>query len=313
MSSFNHRDTVLPDVTTEQSTAQVPAIDSVGMQGIAIPLHVLGRRGERLASQAKVDVTVSLDHPNAKGIHMSRLYNLLQQYLSNKDLHKSALTSLMNALIESQDGLSKSAQLNLHFELTVSRPALISKTSGYQSYPASLYVMRSSEHYKAQLKLRVPYSSTCPCSASLSRKALAEAFATQFESKQFEGQQLTVEEVGAWLASKQASIATAHAQRSFADITLDLANKDIPDFIGIIDLVENALGTPLQTAVKREDEQAFAKRNAENLMFVEDSVRRLHAALSTYYQATYFRVKVEHQESLHAHDAIAEISGPVHR
>ncbi|MBT3134439.1 GTP cyclohydrolase I FolE2 [Alteromonas sp. ALT199] len=313
MSSFNHRDTVLPDVTTEQSTAQVPAIDSVGMQGIAIPLHVLGKRGERLASQAKVDVTVSLDHPNAKGIHMSRLYNLLQQYLSNKDLHKSALTSLMNALIESQDGLSKSAQLNLHFELTVSRPALISKTSGYQSYPASLYVMRSSEHYKAQLKLRVPYSSTCPCSASLSRKALAEAFATQFESKQFEGQQLTVEEVGAWLASKQASIATAHAQRSFADITLDLANKDIPDFIGIIDLVENALGTPLQTAVKREDEQAFAKRNAENLMFVEDSVRRLHAALSTYYQATYFRVKVEHQESLHAHDAIAEISGPVHR
>ena len=318
MSSFNHRDTVLPDVTTEQSKAQVPAIDSVGMQGIAIPLHVLGKRGERLSSQAKVDVTVSLDHPSAKGIHMSRLYNLLQQYLSNKDLHKSALTSLMNALIDSQDGLSKSAQLNLHFDLAVSRPALISKTSGYQSYPASLCVMRTSEHYKAQLKLRVPYSSTCPCSASLSRKALAEAFVKQFESKQFEsklfeGQQLTVEEMGAWLASKEASIATAHAQRSFADITLDLANKDIPDFIGIIDLVENALGTPLQTAVKREDEQAFAKRNAENLMFVEDSVRRLHTAFSTYYQATYFRVKVEHQESLHAHDAIAEISGPVHR
>ena len=318
MSSFNHSDTVLPDVTTEHSTAQLPSIDSVGMQGIAIPLHVLGKRGERLASQAKVDVTVSLDHPNAKGIHMSRLYNLLQRYLSNQDLDKSALVSLMNSLIESQDGLSNSAQLNLHVDLTVSRPALISKTSGYQSYPASLCVMRSSEHYKAQLKLRVPYSSTCPCSASLSRKALAEAFVKQFESKLFEGkkfeeQQLTVEELGGWLASKDASIATAHAQRSFADITLDLANKDIPDFTGIIDLVEIALGTPLQTAVKREDEQAFAKRNAENLMFVEDSVRRLYEALSTYYQATYFRVKVEHQESLHAHDAIAELSGPVHR
>jgi len=131
--------------------------------------------------------------------------------------------------------------------------------------------------------------------------------------QQFEGKGLSVEEMGAWLASKQASIATAHAQRSFADITLDLSDNEIPDFIGIIDLIENALGTPLQTAVKREDEQAFAKRNAENLMFVEDSVRRLHEALSTYYQATYFRVKVEHQESLHAHDAIAELSGPVHR
>ena len=308
MSSFNHSDTVLPDVTTEHSTAQLPVIDSVGMQGIAIPLHVLGKRGERLASKATVDVTVSLDHPNAKGIHMSRLYSLLQRYLSNQDLHKSALVSLMNALIESQDELSNSAQLNLHFDLTVSRPALISRMSGYQSYPASLCVRRSPERYEAQLKLRVPYSSTCPCSASLSRKALSEVFVQQFE-----GKGLSVEEMGAWLASKQASIATAHAQRSFADITLDLSDNEIPDFIGIIDLIENALGTPLQTAVKREDEQAFAKRNAENLMFVEDSVRRLHEALSTYYQATYFRVKVVHQESLHAHDAIAEISGPVYR
>jgi GTP cyclohydrolase I len=308
LSSFNHSDTVLPDVTKEHSTAQLPVIDSVGMQGIAIPLHVLGKRGERLASQAKVDVTVSLDHPNAKGIHMSRLYSLLQRYLSNQDLHKSALVSLMNALIESQDGLSNSAQLNLHFDLTVSRPALISRMSGYQSYPSSLCVRRSPERYEAQLKLRVPYSSTCPCSASLSRQALSDAFVQQFEEKD-----LSLEEMGAWLASKQASIATAHAQRSFADITLDLSDNEIPDFIGIIDLIENALGTPLQTAVKREDEQAFAKRNAENLMFVEDSVRRLHEALSTYYQATYFRVKVEHQESLHAHDAIAELSGPVHR
>jgi len=66
LSSFNHSDTVLPDVTTEHSTAQLPVIDSVGMQGIAIPLHVLGKRGERLASKATVDVTVSLDHPMLK-------------------------------------------------------------------------------------------------------------------------------------------------------------------------------------------------------------------------------------------------------
>ncbi len=308
MSRFNHHDWALPDVTTEQSATFLPTIDRVGMQNIALPLKVVGANGERLASQAKVDVTVSLDSCSAKGIHMSRLYNLLQEYLSNQVLNKVALASLMNSLIESQDGLSYSAQLNLNFDLTVSRPALISKTSGYQSYPASLLVTCTSERYQTQLKLRVPYSSTCPCSASLSRKALSDAFV-----KQFEGKACSVQEVGTWLASKQASIATAHAQRSFADITLNLANDDIPDFIGIIDLVENALGTPLQTAVKREDEQAFAKRNAENLMFVEDSVRRLHGAFSTYYQATHFSVKVEHQESLHAHDAIAEISGVVDR
>ena len=96
MASFNSPNTVLPDVTTEQPTAKVPVIDKVGMKGIAIPLHILGKRGERLASKATVDVTVSLDHPNAKGIHMSRLYNLLQRYFINQNLHMSALVSLMN-------------------------------------------------------------------------------------------------------------------------------------------------------------------------------------------------------------------------
>jgi len=308
LSNINPESTGLPDVTTEQSITSLPNIDHVGMQNIAIPLNILCKHGECLASQAKVDATVSLDHPTAKGIHMSRLYNLLQQYLSNQILNQSALSSLMGALIESQEGLSYTAQLNLHFNLTVSRPALISKTSGYQEYPASLSITRSNNQNAAKLKLRVPYSSTCPCSASLSRQALSEAFLQEFE-----GKALAATDIGEWLASKQASIATAHAQRSFADITLTLANDDIPDFVGIIDLVEESLGTPLQTAVKREDEQAFAKRNAENLMFVEDAVRRLHAAFSSYYPATHFHVKVEHQESLHAHDAIAEVSGPVSR
>ena len=40
-----------------------------------------------------------------------------------------------------------------------------------------------------------------------------------------------------------------------------------------------ALGTTLQTAVKRADEQAFALANGQNLMFCEDAARRLHAAL----------------------------------
>ena len=37
--------------------------------------------------------------------------------------------------------------------------------------------------------------------------------------------------------------------------------------------MEAALGTPVQTAVKREDEQAFARLNGRNLMFCEDAPR----------------------------------------
>ena len=68
-------------------------------------------------------------------------------------------------------------------------------------------------------------------------------------------------------------------------------------------LFQQALGTPVQTAVKRADEQAFAALNGRNLMFVEDAARRIQAALEGSYAQP--RVHVRHMESLHPHDAVA--------
>jgi GTP cyclohydrolase I len=48
-----------------------------------------------------------------------------------------------------------------------------------------------------------------------------------------------------------------------------------PTFVELIDLVENTLKTPVQAAVKREDEREFARLNGANLMFCEDAGRRL--------------------------------------
>jgi GTP cyclohydrolase FolE2 len=76
----------------------------------------------------------------------------------------------------------------------------------------------------------------------------------------------------------------------------------------LVDLVEEALQTPVQTAVKREDEQEFALRNGQNLMFCEDAGRRLKSALSQDARLMDFWVRVEHHESLHAHNAVSIIT-----
>ena len=65
-----------------------------------------------------------------------------------------------------------------------------------------------------------------------------------------------------------------------------------------------SLATPLQTAVKRADEQAFARLNGANLMYVEDAARRVQAALAPHYAQA--GVSVRHMESLHPHDAVAQ-------
>ncbi|MDQ2972095.1 MAG: GTP cyclohydrolase, FolE2/MptA family, partial [Pseudomonadota bacterium] len=72
----------------------------------------------------------------------------------------------------------------------------------------------------------------------------------------------------------------------------------------LIDAIEAAMRTPVQTAVRREDEQAFARLNAENPMFCEDAARRIRAALNADPRIADYRIVATHHESLHAHDAV---------
>src|SRR5690606_28309849 len=113
-----------------------------------------------------------------------------------------------------------------------------------------------------------------------------------------------------WMASERGMAATPHAQRSTASLRVELrqAFEELP-VEALVDAVEQALGTPVQTAVKRADEQAFARLNAQNLMFAEDAARRIAAALEADERVHRFDVAVAHHESLHAHDAVASVSG----
>ena len=86
------------------------------------------------------------------------------------------------------------------------------------------------------------------------------------------------------------------------------AFEELP-LVDLVDAVESALGTPVQTAVKREDEQAFAEANAANLMFCEDAARRVAAALACDARIERYDVAVAHFESLHPHDAVARVAG----
>jgi GTP cyclohydrolase I len=82
---------------------------------------------------------------------------------------------------------------------------------------------------------------------------------------------------------------------------------DFP-ILDLINAVEGALKTPVQTAVKRADEQAFARLNGQNLMFCEDAARRVQQALDGDERIADFWVRASHLESLHPHDAVAVAS-----
>ena len=287
----------LPDVAAQISRQALP-LDWVGMCGIALPVLIGGHR-----LQAMADAGVSLDDHKARGIHMSRLYLALET-LETTELSPRLLHRILRQFLDSHEGSSHAASLTVHTDLLLKRPALISPLAGWKRYPVSIEASLKNAMFHVELRIRIPYSSTCPCSAALARQLIQQQFVNDFANKTLEHA-----EILAWLGSPNGIVATPHSQRSMATLTLRL-NKEIEDlpFQSFIDAAEAALGTAVQTAVKRADEQAFALANGQNLMFCEDAARRLTTALAKPSLINALSVRVVHAESLHAHDAVAESS-----
>ncbi|MGF6314774.1 GTP cyclohydrolase FolE2 [Pseudomonas frederiksbergensis] len=285
----------LPDIAAQASRQALP-LDWVGMCGIALPVLLDGQR-----LSAKADAGVSLDDGEARGIHMSRLYLALEM-LEQESLSPALLRRVLQNFLETHEGLSHNAYLKIHTELLLKRPALVSPLAGWKTYPVSIEASLKSAMFHVELKIDVPYSSTCPCSAALSRQLIQQQFVDDFANKS-----LQHADVQAWLGSTKGIVATPHSQRSNAQLQLRLDDylDDLP-LIAAINDAEAALGIAVQTAVKRADEQAFALANGQNLMFCEDAARRLNLALKRSPGINAFHVRVVHAESLHAHDAVAE-------
>jgi GTP cyclohydrolase I len=287
----------LPDIAAQASRRALP-LDWVGMCGIALPVLMDGKR-----LSAKADVGVSLDDGAARGIHMSRLYLALEK-LENEDLTPASVRRLLERFLQSHEGLSNNAYLNIHVEPLLKRPALVSALTGWKAYPISIFASLKSGMFHVELKIDVSYSSTCPCSAALARQLIQQQFIEDFPGKQLESAAALE-----WLGSTEGIVATPHSQRSTAQIHVQL-NEFADEFptLQLIDQAEAALGTAVQTAVKRADEQAFALANGQNLMFCEDAARRLHRTFKRNPALRGFTLKVIHAESLHAHDAVARSS-----
>ena len=295
----------LPDVTSDRHSDISSTLQWVGMENIAVPIVINLQDDHVQSATAKANVYVSLDKPDAKGIHMSRLHNVINQ-LATKEFNHTTAQELLDKIIHSQEGIGKDARIELTFDALLTKSSLLSNEKGFQSYPVTIRAEKKtvngeqkSEIIASELTLTIPYSSTCPCSASLAQQLYANAI-----NQEFAGSSIDKAELMQWIESKAGVVATPHSQRSYAYIRLSIGANHWPNLAALIFQFEEVIGTPVQTAVKRVDEQAFAKLNADNLMFCEDAARRLKRALEDMTFVEDYWFKVEHQESLHAHNAV---------
>lgn len=293
---------LMPDIAHDGSPHLTGTLDKVGMSGIEVPVRLRDDQGQMMLVPAKADAFVSLDDAAARGIHMSRLFLSLQAILGEEELNLLVVKQLLAAFVGSHTTISRSAAVRLSFDLLVRRKALVSANQSWRTYPVFVAGRIRDGRASFRLGVQVAYSSTCPCSAALARQLIQERFKEDFSGRTA----VATDEVADWILKDTSICATPHSQRSYATLEIEVADPaQAPTLVELIDLVEGAVQTPVQAAVKREDEQEFARLNGMNLMFCEDAGRRLKQALDSDPRLCDWRVEARHVESLHPHDAVA--------
>lgn len=307
---FYPMDETLPDpqINPIIPGKRVP-LDKVGIAPVDLPIRVHRRDGGEQELQAQASLYCSLDDPNAKGLNLSRLYLLMHNTIKD---HLS-LVGIKAALKEMADkqGANR-AFCKLRFKYPWSQKALrsrqpldeyevenglyeqldngekisLKKLEGHIAYSTVLegqYVRGADREYQFFLTVDYVYSSTCPCSFELAHNA------TELRD----------------------AAANAHSQRSIMTTTVEFDPDQIVWIEDLVELHRQHIPTEVQVVVKRRDEQAFAELNGSNLLFSEDAVRLMYAALDEWYdqgRVYNFTISTAHQESLHPWDAIAVVS-----
>ena len=94
-SSQDSHQKMMPDIASKHRSHNSTVLDWVGMSEIEMPVVLEGPHQRDLQVSAKVQAFVNLIDPDAKGIHMSRLYLSLDEVLGDHRLNGIALCKLL--------------------------------------------------------------------------------------------------------------------------------------------------------------------------------------------------------------------------
>ena len=75
----------------------------------------------------------------------------------------------------------------------------------------------------------------------------------------------------------------------------------------LVELIESAASCPVYSVLKRPDEKVVTEQAYDNPKFVEDIVRDLAHTLDAEARIDWYRIHSENFESIHSHNAYAEV------
>jgi GTP cyclohydrolase IB len=162
---------------------------------------------------------------------------------------------------------AETAHLSIQTTYFIEKEAPVTRARGMMDYSVTFEATSNGEE-DLILRVRAPATSLCPC-------------------------------------SKEISDYGAHNQRCEIEAAVRFDGT-----VWIEDLVEHlekAASCPVYSVLKRPDEKYVTEAAHDNPKFVEDIVRDLAGALKNDERVTWFEVSSENFESIHSHNAYAQI------
>ena len=204
---------------------------------------------------------------DARGVHMSRFVEIL-------DARAGAIGTF--SVIEMAEEMrarldSDSARVEFQFPWFLRREAPASGISSMNRYEARLLAEVAPGVRSLEVGVRVPVTSLCPC-------------------------------------SKEISDYGAHNQRGYVDISVQSSTDGrVIWFEDLVEIAEQAGSAPIYPLLKRSDERLVTMQAYDEPAFVEDIIRDVLLALRADARVQRARVRVSNQESIHAHNAVAQL------
>jgi GTP cyclohydrolase I len=245
-------------------------IDKVGVNALRYPITVLDRDHEVQHTIGSLTLSVSLPH-QFKGTHMSRFIEILNEHRGEVTMR--TLPAILHTMKERLQ--AESAHVEVRFPYFVERSAPVSGARALVDYECYFSGNSNGTADDFIVGVKVPVTSLCPCSKAISDYG-------------------------------------AHNQRG--EITIEVrsvaTDADEPTIIWIeelIEIAESSASAPVYALLKRADERHVTMQAYDNPVFVEDMARNVAVKLQADQRVSWFKVSAVNQESIHNHNAFAEL------
>jgi GTP cyclohydrolase I len=267
----------MPDVQASSDSRQVP-IDKVGVKDVTYPIRLrvpeayAGMFGSaEQTTVATISMYVSLPHYQ-KGTHMSRFLEVLNEHAGMAapgPISPEEIPGITAAIRERLD--AEEAHFEAEFTYFIPKKAPVTGALGLMDYKVSFSCTSSRTGATDDFIMGVmaPGASLCPCSKEISKYG-------------------------------------AHNQRCLVEARVRF--KGTMWIEDVAETIEKSVSCPVFAVLKRPDEKYVTEAAYDNPKFVEDIIRDLALGLEADDRVTWYSISSENFESIHNHNAYAEIT-----